>query len=248
MSVKIVLPHWFDDCLKLGRRIDEAPYLLPNPEIERVANFEPVPLPKGPDLTYSHAHDGGAMALDPPSPKRSSLVFERKKIRLGEDLELSPRLKSVIATVVVQMKGEVVDKVEDADIYIGQFRDGDEYLEASRVGIHVGSLTWLYWICAHGRWASPLAKLLHYPLVRGGLPGMEKFVSRVRTSANCNFANRRANAENNCVQLWRGCPALFGESGRSLRCQVYEIDEDREYASYYSQVFILTSLIRSASV
>ncbi|KAG0135348.1 BRCT domain-containing protein [Tuber indicum] len=175
MSIKIVLPHWFDDCLKLGRRIDEAPYLLPNPEIERVANFEPMPLPKGPDLTYSHAHDGGAMALDPPSPKRSSSVFERKKIRLGEDLELSPRLKSVIATVIVQMKGEVVDKVEDADIYVGQFRDGEEYLEASHAGIHVGSLTWLYWICAHGRWTSPLAKLLHYPLVRGGLPGMEKF-------------------------------------------------------------------------
>lgn len=226
MLVKIVLPHWFDDCLKLGRRIDEAPYLLPNPEIERVANFEPVPLPKGPDLTYSHAHDGGAMALDPPSPKRSSSVFERKKIRLGEDLELSSRLKPVIATVIVQMKGEVVDKVEDADIYVGQFRDGDEYLEASRVGIHVGSLTWLYWICAHGRWASPLAKLLHYPLVRGGLPGMEKLVSIVYISANCNFTDRRANAEDNCVQLWRGCSALFRESGRSLRRQVYEIDED----------------------
>jgi len=51
LKVKIVLPHWyvrkssthykangdrFDDCLKLGKRIDEKPYLLPDPEIFRV--------------------------------------------------------------------------------------------------------------------------------------------------------------------------------------------------------------------
>lgn len=175
--MKVVLPHWFDDCLKLNRRIDEAPYLLPNPEIERLDISQPVPLPRGPDLTYSHAHNGGAMAHDPPSPRPNFEAFARKRVRLGEDLELSSRLKTVISTIILQAKGEIVEKVSDANIYVGQFRDGDEYIQASRAGIHVGNLTWLYWMFAHEKWTSPLGKLLHYPIVRGGLPGMEDFVS-----------------------------------------------------------------------
>ena len=32
---KIVLPHWFDDCFKLGRKIKERPYAFPDPELLR---------------------------------------------------------------------------------------------------------------------------------------------------------------------------------------------------------------------
>lgn len=43
LDIKVVLPHWFDDCLKLGRRIDERPYMLPNPEILRASNMTSKP-------------------------------------------------------------------------------------------------------------------------------------------------------------------------------------------------------------
>ena len=38
LQIKVVLPHWFDDCLRLGRKIDEHPYELPDPEILRTGH------------------------------------------------------------------------------------------------------------------------------------------------------------------------------------------------------------------
>ncbi|KAL7274802.1 regulator of Ty1 Transposition [Rhizina undulata] len=179
LKVKIVLPHWFDDCLKLNRRIDESPYLLPDPEIERLDSTKPVPLPRGPDLSYSHAHNGGPMSQGPPVPRPDFTVFDRKRVKLSEDLNLSQRLRDVISTIITQAKGEITDKIEDAHVYVCQYREGKDYLQACKRAIIVGNLTWLYWMFAHGEWASPLRRLLHYPIVRGGLPGMRNNIITV---------------------------------------------------------------------
>ncbi|KAI5800123.1 BRCT domain-containing protein [Geopyxis carbonaria] len=181
LNVKVVLPHWFDDCLKLGKRIDEGPYTLPNPEIERFSLEAPVVMPKGPDLTYSHPHKSGPMGQDPPalSSRRGLKIFEKKKVMLGIDLGLTERLSNVINDLIQQADGQIVEDVEIADAYICQYRDGSDYVRASRRGISVGSLTWLYWMFAHGTWCNPLNKLLHYPLVRGGIPEMKSQVITV---------------------------------------------------------------------
>ncbi|PQE17618.1 brca1 c terminus domain-containing protein [Rutstroemia sp. NJR-2017a BVV2] len=50
LRCKIVLPHWFDDCLKLGKRIDETPYLLPNPEIFHKKPEDAMPIPSSTGL------------------------------------------------------------------------------------------------------------------------------------------------------------------------------------------------------
>ncbi|KAL3956391.1 hypothetical protein ACCO45_009237 [Purpureocillium lilacinum] len=42
---KVVLPHWFDACFKLGKRIDEAPYLLPDPEILKMGPEDELHIP-----------------------------------------------------------------------------------------------------------------------------------------------------------------------------------------------------------
>lgn len=122
------------------------------------------------------------MAYDPPSPRPNFAAFNNKRLKLGEDLGLSPRLRVVISTIIQQAKGEIVDKIEDANTYVCQFREGVDYAYAHQNGMDVGNLTWLYWMFAHGEWASPLRRLLHYPLVRGGLPGMHGNVSRRTTS------------------------------------------------------------------
>lgn len=112
------------------------------------------------------------MAYDPPSPRPNFAVFNGKRVKLGEDLGLSSRLRSVINTIIRQAEGEIVGRIEDANAYVGQFREGEDYTHAHQNGMDVGNLTWLYWMFAHGEWVSPLRRLLHYPIVRGGLPGM----------------------------------------------------------------------------
>ncbi|KAF8474707.1 hypothetical protein BDZ91DRAFT_844988 [Kalaharituber pfeilii] len=178
LPIKIVLPHWFDDCLKLNRRIDEQPYLLPNPEIERIDSAQPLPLPRGPDLTYTHANSAAASKA-PPSPRPNFKVFMGKRVLLGKDLDINPRLRGVISDIIQQARGEITEDVLDAHVYVGQWREGLDYVTASRRGLDVGSLTWLYWMFAHGKWTNPLKRLLHYPLVKGGIPGMEKAIITV---------------------------------------------------------------------
>ncbi|KAI5808837.1 BRCT domain-containing protein [Peziza echinospora] len=175
VQAKIVLPHWFDDCLKLNRRIDEAPYLLPNPEIERLHSTEPLPIPRGPDLTYTHA----SIAEKPPNPRPNFKVFSGKKVCLGTDLDISQGLRSVISTIIEEAHGEITDNILDAHVYVGQWREGTDYVTASRKGCDVGNLTWLYWMFAHGKWTNPMKRLLHYPLVRNGIPGMRNLLITV---------------------------------------------------------------------
>lgn len=171
-----ILAARFDDCLKLNRRIDEQPYLLPNPEIERVDSTQPLPQPPAPDLTYAHANSS-ISAQAPPSPRPNFKVFSGKQVLLGKDLAINARLRSVISDIIKQARGEITENVKDAHVYVGQWREGSDYITASRKGLDVGNLTWLYWMFAHGKWTSPLKRLLHYPLVRAGIPGMEKAVS-----------------------------------------------------------------------
>lgn len=174
LPAKIVLPHWFDDCLKLERRIDEAPYLLPNPDIERVDLNAELALPKGPDLTYSHSHPTIANDRKPPLIPRDGLkILSGKRIYFGEDLQLSSRMKRLLIELVVRCDGRTTDDLEEADIYLGHFRDGDEYIRAHQQEIYVGNLTWLYWMFAHREWTNPLTRLLHYPIPREGLPEMD---------------------------------------------------------------------------
>lgn len=172
------MPHWFDDCLKLNRRIDEQPYLLPNPEIERVDSTQPLPLPRGPDLTYTHANSS-LVSQAPPSPRPKFNVFTGKRVLLGNDLGINPRLRNVISEIIRQARGEITTNVLDTHVYVGQWREGQDYVTASRRGLYVGNLTWLYWMFAHGKWTSPLKRLLHYPLIKGGIPEMNKLIITV---------------------------------------------------------------------
>ncbi|KAI1764955.1 BRCT-containing protein [Hypoxylon sp. FL1150] len=172
---KIVLPHWFDDCFKLGKRIDEGPYLLPDPEYLRVSAKDAVPVP-------SSQHLEGATSAQPdymPAPSndvvgsRSLTAFEGIRVMLSTDLSIRDRLKEIIQGLINTNGGEIVDDVVACDWFICQYRDGPQYVRAAQLGKTVGNLSWLYYIIMHNEWTSPLKRPLHYPLPRGGIPGFE---------------------------------------------------------------------------
>ena len=102
---------------------------------------------------------------------RTLTVFKDKKIMLSEDLKLGLHLKSAIRQIILDNGGAVVDDVDQADMFICQYREGWHYVRASQAYKDVGNLLWLYYMITHDRWTSPMSRLLHYPLPRNGIPG-----------------------------------------------------------------------------
>ncbi|CAN6674844.1 hypothetical protein TRVA0_068S00254 [Trichomonascus vanleenenianus] len=172
-NIKIVLPHWIDNCLKLGRRLDDGPYLFPNPKYlehsrdeDEIINQSAV---RETQLEFQSTYNSPDDA-----PAKTGSLFKGKKVYLCEDLDLQISQQAIEDIIRIQ-QGEVTSNVEEADVYIGRFRDGKPYKRASQRQIAVGSLAWLYWMLAHDKWSSPVVKLLHYPVPRHGIPEFENF-------------------------------------------------------------------------
>ncbi|EAU89078.2 hypothetical protein CC1G_11918 [Coprinopsis cinerea okayama7 len=86
-GVKVVLPHWFDDCVRLGiKNLDTKPYEFPDPPLLRNDHLQ---LP-------NHGADG---AVDEETRKR------QQKIRKATQTEKDPLKKSVYTTSVKYTPG-----------------------------------------------------------------------------------------------------------------------------------------------
>lgn len=110
----------------------------------------------------------------PEEPKgRALTVFSHKKVMFAGDLPVSDRFLEVLRGTVVKGGGKLVDNVDECDIFVCHYRDGDDYARASQMGLSVGNLSWLLYMITLDQWTSPLGKLLHYPIPRNGIPGFE---------------------------------------------------------------------------
>ncbi|KAJ1711823.1 BRCT domain protein [Aspergillus flavus] len=171
LNVKIVLPHWFDDCLKLGRRIDERPYILPNPEILRAGPDAPIRSTENRDIV-------GASTAEPttlPTPRPKLDVFEGKHVMLSTDLGIGSHLLDSITEIIEEGGGTITSDPSKAEVLICRYREGFAYRVASRLNKEVGNLSWLYHLITYNTWTSPLRRLLHYPVPRTAIPGFEGF-------------------------------------------------------------------------
>ncbi|KAL8666578.1 MAG: hypothetical protein Q9202_001376 [Teloschistes flavicans] len=173
LKCKIVLPHWFDDCLRLGKRLNEDPYLLPNPEILCKKPQDPIVETKKLDMQGASS----AQPTDLPRIIDTQIldVFKGKKVKVSDDLEIRDHLRGTIEDLIGNGGGAVTGSVHKADVLICQYRESLDYRLASRAGKAVGNLAWLYYLITQKRWTSPTRRLLHYPVSKHGLPGFDKF-------------------------------------------------------------------------
>ena len=162
--------------MKLGKRIDDGPYLLPDPEIFRLNPEDAVPIPETTRIQGATSPRPEFMPTPTDSPAARRLnVFEGKKVMISDDLQIGSRLKRIIEDLIEGGGGSITTSVHKADIYVCHWREGRDYVFASRAGIDVGNLSWLYYLITHNEWTSPIRRLLHYPLPRNGIAGFEKF-------------------------------------------------------------------------
>lgn len=164
--------HRFDDCLKLGKRIDEKPYLLPNPEILRADYNAPVKSTMSKDIVGATTPEPRHLnSLD--NIRDDLNVFEGKKVMISDDFQIGERLLQCLEELIVKGGGKITYDVYETDIYVCRYREGENYRIASRAGKDVGNLSWLYHIITRNTWTSPLRRLLHYPITREGIPGFK---------------------------------------------------------------------------
>lgn len=175
LKCKIVLPHWFEDCIKLGHRIDERPYLLPDPEFLRIGSEAQILIPVTNSVTgaTTPVPDYIPVGADSPSGPRQLGVFRDKKVMFSDDVKLRSRHRGILEDLITNGGGAITTSVYKADMYICNHRDGDDYITASRNGKDVGNLSWLYYLMTYNEWTSPLRRLLHYPIPRMPLEGFE---------------------------------------------------------------------------
>lgn len=161
-DIKIVLPYWIDDCIKTRRKLDEAPYLLKSDvsteeQIEKIEQLD----------VFEKDYNKATTQKD---------FLKDKSFYIGKDLEFTERYRELIKTLIRSSGGYISKDLNEASYYIGKYRDGDEYLTASRKDKYVGNINWIFWMVEYQKWISPCVKLLHYPYVRNGLPEMKDLV------------------------------------------------------------------------
>ncbi|KAL8694337.1 MAG: hypothetical protein Q9218_000974 [Villophora microphyllina] len=174
LKCKIVLPHWFDDCLRLGKKISEDPYLLPDPDV-LCKPHGPINETKKLDMQGASSTQPTELPRSVPPDTQKLDVFRGKKIMLSDDLRIRVHLRGTIEDLIDNGGGAVTGSVHRADVLICQFRESPDYRLASRAGKAVGNLAWLYYLITHNSWTSPMRRLLHYPISKHGLPGFDKF-------------------------------------------------------------------------
>ncbi|KAL8942750.1 MAG: hypothetical protein Q9216_001498 [Gyalolechia sp. 2 TL-2023] len=188
LKCKIVLPHWYGLISmyanlstkydRTGKRLDEDPYLLPNPEILLKQSHEPIVETKKLDMqgaTSPQPTDVPRIQGPDRADTRHVEIFKGKKIMLSNDLKIGSHLRGTIEDLVGQGGGSVTGSVHKADVLICHYRESSDFRLASRARKEVGNLTWLYYLITHNTWTSPTRRLLHYPISKYGLPGFDKF-------------------------------------------------------------------------
>ncbi|KAF7722799.1 hypothetical protein EC973_002683 [Apophysomyces ossiformis] len=194
-NMKIVLPHWVNECFKLRRLVQEEPFQFPDTPYLRTTHQALSKEGTEAAATQEEEEDAAKNinqqiypypeSIDylPTLPEPSTFLKDQC-FYLSLDLDISEEFRNALQLQLVNAGATVANDYDSSvDVVVTQFRSSDSYLRGCQQGKVVGSLWWLTNTLARQRFQLPTRALLDYPLPKGGIPGMEKAVITI-TSYN----------------------------------------------------------------
>lgn len=187
IDIKIVLPHWINDCLKQGKKLSEEPYLLSNPKVHQEKKPMYSLIPES-DQNNKLINDDSLPNIE----GKTTDFFKDKTFYFSSDYNLSERMSNCFSQLVESNGGHTVStfNVKDIDIYIGKYRSGDEYKKCCLSNrIVVANLQWMYHVLLTNTWILPQnSNLLHYPFPKDPLDEFKnKKISVTNYSGDARF-------------------------------------------------------------
>ncbi|KAI0630063.1 hypothetical protein C8Q77DRAFT_1063909 [Trametes polyzona] len=202
-GVCILVPHWFDDTVRLGiRDLPTRNYEWPEPRVfqprpegrtsQEDVDYEPPPERMMLYNTSSLSNEE-QRKLQPVARN----VWNGKRILLGLSLDLSDSQRKALGADIRRQGGEVVemsssksatvdertreelDKLDEADVFVTRYRTGPAYAKAYKRRLTIGTLAWLWYVRASGTLTRPADQLLHYPIPDKPAEGFSKEVITV---------------------------------------------------------------------
>ncbi|KAJ7594325.1 hypothetical protein C8J56DRAFT_854426 [Mycena floridula] len=202
-GIRVLLPHWFDDVVKLGMSaLDTSPYEWPEPlylttpEAPGVISTQNTPRSKRKlDAEKKELFRTAVISAGDEFPERQPKeikdIWQSRRILLSDTLRLTKGRENTLRFAIRSFKGVVidhdssehdeVDKVNVCDVFITQIRSGKAYIKAARHGKTIGTLAWLFHVHNTGVISRPVDQLLHYPIPKKPITG---FSGQVITITN----------------------------------------------------------------
>lgn len=185
INIKILVPHWFDDSVRLGMRgLPTESYEWPQPTVFKVGwdNLQPEDRRSAssmsPEKKALYDTALASPADDASLPKTTTRnIWKGRKILLASSLELTESQRSAHEVDIRREGGVVVqgdENVEEADILITRYRTGPTYVKAYRLKKTIGSLPWLWYVRSTGKISRPSEQILHYPVPKKPIEGFSK--------------------------------------------------------------------------
>jgi hypothetical protein len=179
-GIRVVIPHWLNDCTNIQRRLPEEPYEYPNPICLSGDQITKSTFELDHDRALLFRSLNTDILKEPDLPTRDQMpdpqIWRGRLIYLSPSLNLEPNVRGVIEAGIETSNGKLADSVEDASILITRYREGPDYLAAHKKGITIGTLEWLKHVERTGIFHSPTDQLLHYPIPSTPVPGFSKHV------------------------------------------------------------------------
>ncbi|KAI0744292.1 hypothetical protein C8Q80DRAFT_889499 [Daedaleopsis nitida] len=202
-SVCVLVPHWFDDTVRLGiRDLPTRNYEWPEPRV-----FQPRPEGRTPqeDVEYEPPpermvlYDTASLSNDAQEKLEpaSRNIWKGKRLLLGVTLDLSDAHRKALNADIKRQGGQVVnmsfsksasaeerareelEKLDEADVFVTRYRSGASYAKAYQQKKTIGTLAWLWYVRASGVLTRPADQLLHYPTPDHPADGFDKEVVTV---------------------------------------------------------------------
>ncbi|KZT24310.1 hypothetical protein NEOLEDRAFT_1242555 [Neolentinus lepideus HHB14362 ss-1] len=195
--MKILLPHWFDDAVKLGYgTLPTVEYEWPEPAMFKREGERGIRKSKVPGEKKA-LYESALVEMEVGTRKANSKnVWHGRKILLSVTLELRDGRREAIEAGITRAGGVVMEfeshdrngdeheeaeKIEDADVLITKYRTGAAYYKAMKWGKTVGTLPWLFHVESIGMLTAPSDQLLHFPIPKGPVA---EFDSHIMTITN----------------------------------------------------------------